>query len=248
MKKLHLITIIFGTRPEAIKLAPLILNLKKSKTFETRVIFTGQHIEMVHQVMNIFGIKYDSNLNLMTESQSLTHITNEVIIGLEKEFIKFRPSIVLVQGDTSTAFSAALAAFYQNIPIGHVEAGLRTNDLLKPFPEEGNRRLISQISTLHFAPTEKSKVNLINSGALGEIVVTGNTVIDSLLMVSKKCSKFSWFHCSYNRKSCNGACFASPCNTRNRNPFFNFGKCWPIPYYFIFDCFRVRSTFLRSCI
>ena len=181
-----LITIVFGTRPEAIKLAPLIIAFKKSNVFQTRVIFTGQHREMVEQVIKIFDIEYDLNLNLMRHNQTLSHITNEAIIGLEKEFQEFKPKLLIVQGDTSTAFAAALAASYNKIPIAHVEAGLRTNNLMDPFPEEINRRLISQISTLHFAPTKKSLMNLTKCGVSGKIYVTGNTVIDSLFLCSKK--------------------------------------------------------------
>ena len=186
MKKYDLITIILGTRPEAIKLAPLILNLRKSKKFDVRIIFTGQHNEMVKQVMKIFGFNCDLNLNIMRKNQSLSNITNKVIKGLEDEFTNFEPKLVLVQGDTSTAFSAALASFYKKIPVGHVEAGLRTNNLLRPFPEEGNRRLISHLSSIHFAPTELSRQNLLKENVTGKIVVTGNTVIDSLLMISKR--------------------------------------------------------------
>lgn len=186
MNSSNLITLVLGTRPEAIKLAPLIIKLKKNKKLKTRVIFTGQHIEMVSQVMQIFGLNCDKNLNLMKENQTLSYITNQVLKGLENEFNQFRPDLVLVQGDTSSAFAAALASFYNKIPVGHIEAGLRTNDLSNPFPEEGNRRLISQISSLHFAPTKLSKNNLVSSGVAGEIIVTGNTVIDSLLMISKK--------------------------------------------------------------
>ena len=186
MLKTKLITIILGTRPEAIKLAPLIIAFRKNNNFITRVVFTGQHQDMVEQVMNIFQINYDLNLNVMKHNQSISQITNSVLDGLEKEFIKFKPSLVIVQGDTSTAFSAALAAFYQKIPVGHVEAGLRTNNLFNPFPEEANRRLISQLTTLHFAPTKLAKQNLIDSSLVGEIFITGNTVIDALMMVSKK--------------------------------------------------------------
>lgn len=186
-----LVSIVLGTRPEAIKLAPVIQAFKASENINTRVIFTGQHKEMVEQVMKLFDFKSNNNLDLMKHSQSLTHITCEVLKGLQKEFEKFNPNLVLVQGDTTTAFAATLSAFYANIPVGHIEAGLRTDVLNDPFPEEGNRRLISQIATLHFAPTINSKNNLIQSGVKGIIEITGNTVIDALLSISEKAPKSS---------------------------------------------------------
>ena len=186
MSELPLITIVMGTRPEAIKLAPVILALKDSNKVQIRVILTGQHKEMIAQVMIFFGLKEDIDLNLMEPNQTLTHITCKVLNGLEEEFSYHRPDLLLVQGDTSTAFSAALSAFYKKIPVAHIEAGLRTNNLYKPFPEEANRRLISQISSLHFAPTEISYKNLIQSGVNGEVFLTGNTIIDSLKITEKK--------------------------------------------------------------
>ena len=186
MSSKFLVTIVLGTRPEAIKLAPLIIAFRQSKVFNTRIIFTGQHKEMVEQVMQTFDIKYDVNINLMKHNQSLFHINNSVMKGMEREFEYFKPDLLLVQGDTSTSFSAAMSAFYQKIPVAHVEAGLRTNDIYSPFPEEANRRLISQISSLHFAPTQESKKNLINSGVCGKVFVTGNTVIDALNLALKK--------------------------------------------------------------
>ena len=180
------VSIIFGTRPEAIKLAPVIKVFKECNLINTRIIFTGQHREMVRQVMELFNLEIDRDLDIMKHGQSLTHITNLVLTGLDEEFYEFKPNLVLVQGDTSTAFAAALSSFYENVPIGHVEAGLRTNKLNDPFPEEGNRRLISQIASLHFAPTENSKKNLLDSNVNGLVEVIGNTVIDSLFMISKK--------------------------------------------------------------
>ena len=181
-----IVSIILGTRPEAIKLVPIIKSFSECEKVHTRIISTGQHREMVNQVMELFDLKVDKDLNIMRINQSLNYITQKVLEGLDEEFQKFRPSLVLVQGDTSTAFTGALCAFYKGIPIGHIEAGLRTNVLNDPFPEEANRRLISQIATLHFAPTEESKVNLINANVSGDIHITGNTVIDSLFMISKK--------------------------------------------------------------
>ena len=179
------ITFVIGTRPEAIKMAPVIMYFLRSNSVRVRVILTGQHKEMVTQVMSLFDLKTDKNINLMTPGQSLTHITCSTLNGLKKEFEQNPPDLILVQGDTTTAFSAALAGFYENIPIGHIEAGLRTNQINDPFPEEANRRLISQISSLHFAPTAQAKKNLINSGIKENLYVTGNTVIDALFLISK---------------------------------------------------------------
>ncbi|MEH2462233.1 non-hydrolyzing UDP-N-acetylglucosamine 2-epimerase [Nostoc sp.] len=176
--------IILGTRPEAIKLAPVIQVFQKSSDFESQVILTGQHREMVEQVMQLFNIKPDYDLEIMQVQQSLNDITCRSLQGLERLFKEKKPDLVVVQGDTTTAFAAALAAFYQKIPVGHVEAGLRTDDIFNPYPEEANRRLISQITQLHFAPTPWAVENLHRSGVLGEIHMTGNTVIDALLNVA----------------------------------------------------------------
>lgn len=190
MERKPLITFIFGTRPEAIKLAPVIITFNNSKKVTTRVLITGQHREMIKQVMELFKIKENSNLDLMRESQSLTHITCKTLEGVRDDIKQYRPDLVLVQGDTSTSFSAALAAFYEKIPIGHIEAGLRTKHFKDPYPEEANRRMISQISSIHFAPTENAKINLERFGIFDNIYVTGNTVIDSLLLTAKKVKDF----------------------------------------------------------
>jgi UDP-N-acetylglucosamine 2-epimerase (non-hydrolysing) len=179
------ICFILGTRPEAIKLAPVIRACQASDRFTTQVILTGQHREMVAQVMNIFGLTADRDLEIMQPQQTLTDITQRSLQGLEQLFIELKPDLAIVQGDTTTAFAAALAAFYQQIPVAHVEAGLRTNNLFDPYPEEANRRLISQIAELHFAPTELAVANLDRSGVTGKIYHTGNTVIDALLTVAK---------------------------------------------------------------
>lgn len=179
------VTIVLGTRPEAIKLAPVIRTFQACDALNTRVVLTGQHREMVTQVMDLFGLKADQDLNLMTPRQTLTHVTCAALQGLREDFQAYPPGMVLVQGDTTTAFAAGLAAFYEQIPVGHVEAGLRTDNLLDPFPEEANRRLLSQIATLHFAPTVKAEANLKASGVVGEISVTGNTVIDALLLMAE---------------------------------------------------------------
>ncbi len=179
------VTIVLGTRPEAIKLAPVIRAFRKASDFHTRVVLTGQHREMVTQVMTLFDLQADHDLALMAPNQSLTHVTCGALQGLKQEFADHPPHLVLVQGDTTTAFASALAAFYERIPVGHVEAGLRTDDLFDPFPEEANRRLISQLGQLHFAPTARAAANLRASGVVGEIHTTGNTVIDALLLMAE---------------------------------------------------------------
>jgi UDP-N-acetylglucosamine 2-epimerase (non-hydrolysing) len=179
------VTIVLGTRPEAIKLAPVIRTFQACEALRTRVVLTGQHREMVAQVMDLFGLKADRDLDLMAPRQTLTHVTCAALNGLREDFQAYPPQLVLVQGDTTTAFAAGLAAFYEQIPVGHVEAGLRTDNLLDPFPEEANRRLISQIASLHFAPTPKAELNLKASGVVGSLSVTGNTVIDALLLMAE---------------------------------------------------------------
>jgi UDP-N-acetylglucosamine 2-epimerase (non-hydrolysing) len=167
-------------------LAPVIQEFQACDRLKTRVVLTGQHREMVTQVMDLFGIKADHDLDLMAPRQTLTHVTCAALQGLRDDFQAYPPSLVLVQGDTTTAFAAALAAFYEQIPVGHVEAGLRTDNIFDPFPEEANRRLISQVAQLHFAPTELSERNLQASGVLGRVIVTGNTVIDALLRMAER--------------------------------------------------------------
>ena len=178
--------VILGTRPEAIKLAPVIEQLSNFADIKTHLILTGQHREMVDRVMKLFDLKADYDLGIMKPKQTLTGITCDSLQGLAEIFALKQPQLILVQGDTTTAFSAALAAFYHQIPVGHVEAGLRTDNLYNPYPEEANRRLISQIAQLHFAPTKLAVENLKKSGVTGEIHHTGNTVIDTLLTVADK--------------------------------------------------------------
>lgn len=180
------VCIILGTRPEAIKLAPVIRSFQQDAAFETQVVLTGQHREMVAQVMQLFDLRADQDLAIMQHGQTLTDITCRSLQGLENLFQQLQPQIVLVQGDTTTAFAAALAAFYHKIPVGHVEAGLRTDNLYDPYPEEANRRLVSQVTQLHFAPTTLSVENLQRSGVVGKIYNTGNTVIDALLTVADR--------------------------------------------------------------
>ncbi len=178
------ILIVFGTRPEAIKMAPLVKKLSGHTAFETKVCVTAQHREMLDQVLNLFEIVPDYDLNIMQQKQGLTDITCSVIKNLESILTTFQPDLVLVHGDTSTTFAASLAAFYQKIPVGHVEAGLRTGDIYSPWPEEMNRKLTGGLATLHFAPTESAKFNLISENKdEANIIVTGNTVIDALLEV-----------------------------------------------------------------
>lgn len=181
MKKVKVMTI-FGTRPEAIKMAPLVLELKnRSDEFETIVTVTAQHREMLDQVLEIFKITPDYDLNIMKQKQTLVEITNRTLEGLDKVMKETKPDIVLVHGDTSTTFAASLAAFYNQITIGHVEAGLRTWNKYSPYPEEMNRQLTGVMADLHFAPTEKSKQNLLNENKPEDrIYVTGNTAIDAL--------------------------------------------------------------------
>jgi UDP-N-acetylglucosamine 2-epimerase (non-hydrolysing) len=178
---------VFGTRPEAIKMAPVVLALQNDPRFESQVCVTGQHAEMLEQVNSLFGITPDIDLKIMKAGQGLTHITSSVLEGMETVFKDHRPDYVLVHGDTTTSMSAALAAFYAGIPVGHVEAGLRTHNLLSPWPEEANRQITGRLSNLHFAPTDLSRNNLIAENiAPDNIHVTGNTVIDALLMIKDK--------------------------------------------------------------
>lgn len=179
---------IFGTRPEAIKMAPIINALDASSVFDCIVTVTGQHREMLDQVNALFGIVPDHDLNILQQGQSLSAIMTRTIDGLDALFSKAKPDAVIVQGDTTTSTAGAIAAFYHGIPVVHVEAGLRSGDLMSPFPEEANRKMISQIASLHLAPTSTSQANLLAEGVKSEdIVVTGNTVIDALMtMVNKQ--------------------------------------------------------------
>lgn len=173
------VMVVFGTRPEAIKMCPLILELRKNPEILTIVCLTGQHKEMLQQVMSAFNISEDYNLHIMREQQTLTTITSDILLNIEEVLVKEKPDIVLVHGDTTTSFVAALAAFYQKIPVGHVEAGLRTGDRYSPFPEEMNRTLTARIAAYHFAPTLNNKNNLNKEGIVDNVYVTGNTVIDA---------------------------------------------------------------------
>jgi UDP-N-acetylglucosamine 2-epimerase (non-hydrolysing) len=184
----HKVLVVFGTRPEAIKMAPVVHALKaKPSDFETRVCVTAQHRHMLDQVLDIFEIKADHDLNVMQAGQSLEDVTSRVLLGMKGILAEEKPDIMLVQGDTTTVMAAALAAFYANVPVGHVEAGLRTWNKRSPFPEEINRVIASHLSDLHFAPTQQSKKNLVREGVDAKrVFVTGNTVIDALFHVRKR--------------------------------------------------------------
>lgn len=184
------VLIVFGTRPEAIKMAPLVHALSADDRFEARVCVTAQHREMLDQVLSLFEITPDYDLNLMKEGQTLNDITARILLELKPVLQQFKPSVVLVHGDTATTFAASLAAYYEQISVGHIEAGLRTNNIYSPWPEEGNRKLTGVLAKYHFAPTETSKANLMQENySETDIFVTGNTVIDALLMVKEKIEK-----------------------------------------------------------
>ncbi|MDC9622964.1 UDP-N-acetylglucosamine 2-epimerase (non-hydrolyzing) [Xenorhabdus sp. XENO-7] len=175
---------VFGTRPEAIKMAPLVHALAKDAAFDAKVCVTAQHREMLDQVLNLFEITPDFDLNIMKKGQDLTDITCRILEGMKPVLEEFKPDVVLVHGDTATTMATSLAAFYQRIPVGHIEAGLRTGDLYSPWPEEANRKIAGHLAMYHFAPTENSQNNLLKESIAGSsIFVTGNTVIDALLWV-----------------------------------------------------------------
>ena len=182
---------IFGTRPEAIKMAPLVLELERRAEFESLCCVTAQHRQMLDSVLDIFHIAPDYDLNIMEPRQTLSTITSKCLLGMEDVLDRARPDLVLVHGDTSTTFAGALAAFYHQIPVGHVEAGLRTWDRYSPFPEEMNRRLVGDIAQLHFCPTASNRANLAREGITEGVFVTGNTVIDALRTTVRKDYRFT---------------------------------------------------------
>jgi len=186
--KMKKVLLVFGTRPEAIKMAPLVLAFQKySKEIEAKVCVTAQHREMLDQVLEIFDIKPDYDLNIMKNGQDLYDVTSRILLGMKDVLLDYKPDVVLVHGDTSTTISTALSAFYQKIPVGHVEAGLRTGNIYSPWPEEANRKLTGVLTSYHFAPTKTSQANLEAEGIDTKYIhVTGNTVIDALLWVLNK--------------------------------------------------------------
>ena len=189
MNKIKVLSV-FGTRPEAIKMCPLVKALEKDNRVESIVCVTAQHREMLDNVLEIFDVKPQYDLNIMSHGQSIIDISNKVLTGVDKVIKECNPDIILVHGDTSTTLNGALAAFYNQKPIGHIEAGLRTGDIYSPFPEEANRRLTGSISTLHFSATESNRQNLAKENITDNVYITGNTVIDALLSVVNKDHKF----------------------------------------------------------
>lgn len=181
------VLLVFGTRPEAIKMAPLYHQLNNSNLFETKICVTGQHRDMLDQVLKLFDLKPDFDLDIMKAGQDLTDVTIKILSGLKELFTNYQPDIVLVHGDTTTTFATSLACYYKKIKVGHIEAGLRTGDLYSPWPEEGNRKLTGVIADLHFAPTKQSRKNLLSENIdRDKIFITGNTVIDSLFLILNK--------------------------------------------------------------
>ena len=179
MKRIKVMSV-FGTRPEAIKMAPLVQTLAQRPEFESICCLTGQHREMLDSVMQIFRLTAQYDLNIMQKQQTLSSITTRALLGMEQALQEAQPDLVLVHGDTSTTFAGALAAFYQKVPVGHVEAGLRTYDRYSPFPEEMNRTLVGDIADLHFSPTKANADNLRREAIMGDIFITGNTAIDAM--------------------------------------------------------------------
>lgn len=193
--------LVFGTRPEAIKMAPLVKRLQADEAFDARVCVTGQHRQMLDQVLQLFDIQPEYDLNLMKPGQDLTDITSGVLLGMREVLSRWRPDVLLVHGDTSTTFATSLAAYYQRIDVGHVEAGLRTGNLYSPWPEEANRKLTGALARWHFAPTETSRGNLLREGVdPASICVTGNTVIDALLQVRDKIRENGTLQRQYSEK------------------------------------------------
>lgn len=184
MKK---VLLVFGTRPEAIKMFPIYKSLKDNSAFDVKICITGQHKEMLTQVMDLFDMKADFDLAVMAPNQTLFDVTSKILTSIEEVLVALKPEIVLVHGDTTTTFTTSLASYYLKIPVGHVEAGLRTRDIYSPWPEEINRQLTARIAKYHFAPTERSYQNLVEENIdKDNIYITGNTVVDSLLYISKK--------------------------------------------------------------
>ncbi len=186
-KDLKKVMLVFGTRPEAIKMAPLVKAFESDNDFDTTVCVTAQHREMLDQVLDLFEIKPDYDLNIMKPGQNLYEVTSNILLGLKDVLEEAKPDVVLVHGDTTTTLATSLASFYQKIPVGHVEAGLRTGNTYSPWPEEGNRQVTGRLTSFHFAPTKESESNLLKENVdLENVIVTGNTVIDALVSVVKR--------------------------------------------------------------
>jgi len=186
------LAVIFGTRPETIKVAPVIKELERTEGVEVLTITTAQHRDLIDSLLDLFEIKPTYDLNIFKKGQTLSDITTSALKGLEEILIKERPDVCLVQGDTTTVFAGALASFYQNIKLGHIEAGLRSGNIFSPYPEEANRKMVTQITSLHFAPTEEAQRNLLKEGVdRDSVFLTGNTVIDSLKYISEKDFEFT---------------------------------------------------------
>lgn len=201
MKIKKKVLIVFGTRPEAIKMAPLVRMLNADERFDAKVCVTAQHREMLDQVLDLFEIKPDFDLNLMKKGQSLSELTSGILLGLSPVLKEFRPEVVLVHGDTATTFAASLASYYEQIAVGHVEAGLRTGNIFSPWPEEANRKLTGILTRFHFAPTAISKNNLLQENYPDKsIFVTGNTVIDALLWMKEKLDNDTELSNKYDRE------------------------------------------------
>ena len=179
MEKLRIMSV-FGTRPEAIKMAPLVKELASRDEIESLCCVTAQHREMLDSVMEVFDLKADCDLDIMTPRQTLSTITSKCLLGMDDAIEQLKPDMILVHGDTSTTFAGALSAFYHKVPVGHVEAGLRTYDKYSPFPEEMNRKLVTAIADLYFCPTKNNRENLLKEGVTEGLFITGNTVIDAL--------------------------------------------------------------------
>lgn len=189
----HSVMMVFGTRPEAIKMAPLAQALRQTANIDLHICVTGQHREMLHQVLQTFGLEVEQDLAVMSQGQTLNGLSQQLLSGLDQAYETFHPDLVLVHGDTTTSFVATLAAFHRHIPVAHIEAGLRTGNLRSPWPEEANRRMTGVLADLHFAPTQRSCDNLLAEGVPAESVeVTGNTVIDALLWMSNQIQRTAW--------------------------------------------------------
>ena len=213
MKKYKVMSV-FGTRPEAIKMAPLVLELAKHPELESICCLTGQHRQMLDSVMQIFHLQAQYDLNIMEQRQTLSGITTKTILGMDRVIDEAQPDLILVHGDTSTTFAGALAAFYHKVPVGHVEAGLRTWDKYSPFPEEMNRTLVGDIAALHFSPTKANADNLRREAIMGDVFITGNTAIDAMQTTVQADFRFSELLLRPRLGRQHGVGAAPPCSSR----------------------------------